>query len=261
LYVWSPIKPTEFESISGVLEGDVTQLGFANSFNEIVQPCSGANSKFSANIGAVFDCYETSSSNQIDILVLGNSHAAHLIPGMVSAAPKVKLRYLSFSGGFQSGNSDLKRAMDYWVSSGSTSKSLYINSFWEIENIDTDEILRTIDLSKVAYSETFIFDDVPNFKISPSRCKYSVLFPVPAPCREKLSNFTQHLRDFHLEVNDKLPLVNMISSSEFFTDESDTYFMSGGQAIYFRDQNHLNVLGSRALFEWLKETEPVLVWN
>jgi hypothetical protein len=151
--------------------------------------------------------------------------------------------------------------VDYWVSSGSTSKSLYINSFWEIENIDTDEILRTIALSKVAPSETYIFDDVPNFKISPVRCKYSVLFPVPALCREKLSSFTKHLSDFHIAINGKLPLVNMISSSEFFTDDSDTYFMSRGQAIYFRDQNHLNVLGSRALFDWLKENKPILERN
>ncbi len=260
-YVWSPIKPTEYESVSGVLAGDVTQLSFANSFNEIVRPCSSANSKFSANIGTVFDCYETSSSDQIDILVIGNSHAGHLVPGLVSVAPKVKLRYLSFSGGFQSGNSDLQRAMDYWVSSGSTSKSLYINSFWEIENTDTDVILRTIALSKVSPSKTYIFDDVPNFKISPTRCKYSVLFLVPAPCREMLSSFTQHLSDFRISINDKLPLVNMISSSEFFRDENDTYFMSSGQAIYFRDQNHLNVLGSRALFEWLVGTKLILGQN
>lgn len=99
LHVWSPIKPSDFDSVEGVLDGDTTQIGFANSLNEILRPCQGATPSVSANIGVVYDCYETSSSEHSDILVLGNSHAAHLIPGIVSSEPNVKLRYLSFRGG------------------------------------------------------------------------------------------------------------------------------------------------------------------
>ncbi len=254
-YTWSPIKPSDFESVQGVLSGDTTQMGFAKSFNEIVWPCSGATAEFSENVGAVFDCYETSSSDQIDILLLGNSHAAHLIPGIVSANPNVKLRYLPIRGGFHSDNPELEEALDYWVSSGSKAGSLYINSFWEIERIDADELLRAIAVSRVLPSDTYIFDDVPNFKISPVRCKYSVMFPIPAPCQERLPDFVQHILDFHVLVKDKLPLVNLIYSSEFFTKGSGVYFMAEDQSIFYRDQNHLNHLGSHELVSWLIESQ------
>ena len=249
--VWSAITPASSDSIRGVLQGDVTQAGFANSFNEILQPCSGASSSFSANAGVVFDCYETSGSDQIDILVIGNSHAAHLIPGLISVMPQVKLRYLSFSGGFESKNPELREALDYWSRSGSEAETLIINSFWQIERTDAQEIRNAISESKILPSNTYIFDDVPNFKISPLRCKYSIVFPIPAPCTEKLSSFAEHVDDFHHLIKEGIPTVNLVTSSEFFSVDSELFSMSQGSSVLFRDQNHLNFLGSQALIRWL----------
>ena len=251
--VWSSIKPENFESTPGVLEGDVTQAGFAQEFNRLLAPCSGASSQMSQNVGEVFDCYETSDSKRVDVLILGNSHAAHLIPGIVSVAPNVKLRYLAFSGGFAPGNSELRKALDYWVASGSTAESLFINSFWEIENINTDEIRKTMIRSEVAPSNTFIFDDVPNFKISPIRCKYSALFPISASCSERLNAFSLHVGRLRKMFEDQLPSVNLIESSDYFEFEQNAFHMARDGEVLFRDQNHLNVSGSVALFRHLRQ--------
>ena len=251
------ITPTNFDSTKGVLEGDVTQAGFAKSLDKIVRPCQGATTSNSENIGAVFDCYETSSSDQIEILLIGNSHAAHLIPGIVSLQPTVKLRYLSFSGGFESDNSNLQKALDFWIASGSKADKLFINSFWEIEVTDTEEILRAIIASQVSPKNTVIFDDVPNFKISPARCKYSVLFPVPAPCHERLPNFTEHLESFRILINTRFPQVNLIQSSDFFLMDGGDYAFASGSSVYYRDQNHLNEIGSVSLFYYLYKSKTV----
>jgi peptidoglycan/LPS O-acetylase OafA/YrhL len=256
--VWADITPANFDKAKGVLQGDVTQAGFAKSFKEILQPCSGANSSFSANAGVVFDCYETSGSNQIDILVIGNSHAAHLVPGLISVMPQVKLRYLSFSGGFESKNTELREALDYWTASGSEAETLIINSFWQIERTDAQEIRNAIFQSKILPSNTYIFDDVPNFKISPVRCKYSKLFPIPAPCSEILSSFAKHVDDFHHLIKEGIPTVNLVTSSEFFSVDSELFSMSQGSSILFRDQNHLNFLGSQALIRWLANSQRLL---
>ncbi len=252
--VWADITPADSDSVEGVLQGDVTQAGFAKSFNEILQPCSGASSRFSANAGVVFDCYETSGSDQIDILVIGNSHAAHLIPGLISVMPQVKMRYLSFSGGFESKNPELREALDYWSESGSEAEALILNSFWQIERTDALEIRNAISESKILPSSTYIFDDVPNFKISPLRCKYSKLFPIPAPCAEILSSFAEHVDDFHHFIKKGVPTANLIASSEFFSVDSELFSMSEGSSVLFRDQNHLNVLGSKALLRWLNNS-------
>ena len=248
---WSSIKPENFESTPGVLAGDVTQAGFAREFNRILSPCFGAISQMSQNVGEVFDCYETSDSKNVDVLIIGNSHAAHLIPGIVAVTPNVKLRYLAFSGGFTPGNPELRKALDYWVASGSSAEHLFVNSFWEIENIDTGEIQRTILESKVEAKDTYVFNDVPNFKISPVRCKYSVLFPIPSPCSERITAHSYHLKNFESVISEKLPIVNLISSSRFFMIGRDTFSLFNGHYIYFRDQNHLNVSGSEGLFEYL----------
>jgi hypothetical protein len=258
LYTWSPIKPSDFELVEGVLAGDTTQMGFAKSFNEIVWPCSGATAEFSENVGAVFDCYETSSSDQIDILLLGNSHAAHLIPGILSLAPSLELRYLAFEGGFKSGNLELKRAIDYWTVSESRAKYLFINSFWEIEDFSTQEIETTILKANFSPTNTYLFNDVPNFKISPMRCKYSLLFPIPASCSENLPFFADHLEVFRQQITQDLPAVNLVDSASYFRGTGTTYSMVRDGEVLFRDQNHLNISGSIALFLGLKDFSHVL---
>lgn len=256
---WSSIKPDDFKTVPGVPNGDVTQLGFARALDELVKPCPGGSSEFSENIGWIYSCYENSDSKEIDILLLGNSHAAHLIPGIVSVFPEVKLRYLSFRGGYAAGNDELRKALNYWAASGSSAKHLFINSFWEIEEFSAVEIKRAIVLSQVKEADTFIFDDVPNFKISPVRCKYSILFPIPAPCAERLDGFSAHLVRFHATLAAEVASAKLVSSAEYFETAEGMFSMVRNGEIHFRDQNHLNVKGSSALFEHLQRNSKVAV--
>lgn len=249
----SSIQPQAYDSSSGVLIGDVTQVGFGKKFDSLLQPCADADQEFSPNVGAVYNCYETTDENEIDILLLGNSHAAHLVPGIVILRPDIKVRYLSFSGGFKVGNPELLRALDYWESSGAKANHVYINSFWEVEDTDFGELFRALDRINVAAKEVFIFDDVPNFKISPVRCKYSSVFVVPALCEEQLPNFQKHILTFRESVAKNLPSANLVKSSDFFLIGNNSFSMVKNGEIFFRDQNHLNVDGSYRLASHLFE--------
>ena len=249
----SSIQPEAYDSLGGVLIGDVTQVGFGKKFDSLLQPCADADLEFSPNVGAVYNCYETTDEKEIDVLVLGNSHAAHLVPGIIILRPDIKVRYLSFSGGFKLGNPELLRALDYWDSSGAKANHVYVNSFWEVEGTDFGELSSALDRIEVAAKEVFIFDDVPNFKISPVRCKYSSLFVVPTLCEEQLPNFHQHIVTFRDSVAKKLPFANLVKSSDFFLLGNDSFSMAKNGEILFRDQNHLNVDGSYRLAAHLLE--------
>jgi hypothetical protein len=80
------------------------------------------------------------------------------------------------------------------------------------------------------------------------------LFPIPAPCAEILSSFAEHVDDFHHFIKKGVPTANLIASSEFFSVDSELFSMSEGSSVLFRDQNHLNVLGSKALLRWLNNS-------
>lgn len=250
---FSTFTPEPYAKSKGVLIGDVTQSGFADSFDALLSPCPGADENISPNVGVIFDCYETTDEEEIDILVLGNSHAAHLIPGIVIKNPNIKLRYLSFSGGFTSGNPDLLRTLNYWDSSGGHARQVHINSFWQIEKTDFRELGETLARLEIRQRDTFIYDDVPNFKISALRCKYSELFVVPALCEEHLPNFQAHLEEFWVSIGEHLPEANLVKSSKFFLVDNSYFRMAMDGKILFRDQNHLNVIGSLELSEYLSK--------
>ena len=94
---------------------------------------------------------------------------------------------------------------------------------------------------------------MPNFKISPIRCKYAVLFPIPAACSEELVGFAEHIARFGATITAHLPSLHLVDSAKFFESGDGFYSMSRNGEVLYRDQNHLNKSGSIALFKYLEK--------
>jgi hypothetical protein len=251
---WSNYGVQEFEGSEGVLQGDTTEIGFATYLNSILDPCPNAIATANAFVGDTYSCYQNSKDSNLDFLVLGNSHAAHLIPGLLDSEQELKIRFYPFSGGFRIDNPEMAMTLRIIESDGVSSAALILNSFWEIKKLDTLGISQIINSTKTTVKGTYFFDDVPNFKITPQRCKYSELFLIPAPCSEDLPGFSAHVEKLDEQLRSSFPQSQIVKSSSFFLEKDARFSLAAPPFVLFRDQNHLNADGSRLLFEHLRQT-------
>jgi peptidoglycan/LPS O-acetylase OafA/YrhL len=242
----------EGESAGVVLIGDVTERGFADDFRKVVSPCADTPNYFSPNIGKQHLCYENSSEVDLDILVLGNSHAGHLIPGLATVFPEFSFRYYPVSDGISLGNPKIIDAVSLIKRHSIDADRLLINSFWSIEDYSLSEILLIGGKLGFEPEEIMIFNDVPDFRINPERCKYKELFWLPSPCAEDLPRFAARLNAFNEDARRELPSVNLVDTAGFFRNEDNGFYLGTDSSVYYRDRNHLNSTGSVELFKHLK---------
>jgi hypothetical protein len=220
----------------------------------LLEPCDNSPHFISPNIGKQYLCNQNSSDSELDVLIVGNSHAGHLIPGLSSAYPDLSFRYYSFSGGISTLNPNFLDAIALIKSHGISADKLLVNSFWAIDPVVPADIQLLAKSLNFAPENVFIFNDVPDFKIDPARCKYQKLFLLPSPCSEALPKFLSHKSSFANTIQSELPGFQLIDSAAFFRVEgTDRFFVESQGSILYRDGNHLNFLGSIELFEHLKE--------
>jgi hypothetical protein len=235
-----------------ILNGNVTERGFADEFRELVKPCGDSPSFTSPNIGKQYYCYQNSNDSVLDILVLGNSHAGHLVPGLATVFPELSFRYYSLSGEVSMENPSMLDAIELIEAHSVTADALLINSFWAIEDSSLSEIQLIGHKLGFKLNEIVIFNDVPDFKVDPVRCKYQDLFLLPSPCSEDLPRFANHLAGFDDEAREKLPGSKMIDSAGFFRKSETKFYLGTEDSVLYRDTNHLNSTGSVELFLHLK---------
>ena len=236
-----------------VLDGDVTEKGFAQEMGNLLEPCDNSPHFISPNIGKQYLCNQNSSDSELDVLIVGNSHAGHLIPGLSSAYPDLSFRYYSLSGGISTLNPNFLDAIALIKSHGVSADKLVVNSFWALDQVVPADIQLLAKSLNFAPENVLIFNDVPDFKIDPARCKYQKLFLLPSPCSEALPKFLIHKSVFESSIKSGLPGFQLIDSAGFFRVEgTDEFFIESGGKILYRDGNHLNFVGSVALFERLK---------
>jgi peptidoglycan/LPS O-acetylase OafA/YrhL len=251
----TPENQVGAESISskGILDGDVTERGFAKDFRGHVEPCLDTAFYMSPNTGKQYYCYQNSSESKVDIIVLGNSHAGHLVPGLATVFPELSFRYYPVSDGIKISNPNVVDAIALIKKHSITADRLMINSFWAIEDSTPEDISLVGKELGFAPSKIVIFNDVPHFKIDPVRCKYRKLFWLPSPCDENLPKFSAHIKSFNQAYSKNFPDVTLIDSANFFSNGPGTkYFLSSESSILFRDGSHLNSNGSVELFKYLK---------
>jgi peptidoglycan/LPS O-acetylase OafA/YrhL len=236
-----------------VLDGDVTERGFATDFRKLVKPCLDSSFFVSPNVGKQYFCYQNSSDSDLDVIVLGNSHAGHLIPGLATVFPELSFRYYPISGGISLDNPSVLEAIALIDKHSIKADKVIVNSFWAIEDSTPEDISLVGKRLGFNSSSIVLFNDVPNFKIDPVRCKYKKLFWLPSPCAENLPEFSAHRKNLSGTYSREFPDVGLVDSASFFADGVGTrYTMSLGGSIFFRDGNHLNSKGSVELFKYLK---------
>lgn len=239
-----------------ILEGDTGHHEFHQTVSEGYLPCEPDFLRESSLRWEGFlRCQQTVSSNSHDMVLLGDSHAEHLFFGLAPRFPEKNLVY--FIDGhlpIDGESTRLDEVLDYVVHS-STIETVVISAYWELRGVPIEGLRQVIDRFTRSGKKVFLTDDVPTSRLDPDYCKYP-------PSIFQRNNFgacsssspADRNRQNVVESLDRLSSLTgseIIYTYELFCDDRENCSIVSptSEEIFYRDKNHLNLLGSQFVAE------------
>lgn len=234
-------------------QGDVGHLDFHRHVAENFFPCKPEDiQKESLRWEGFVRCAQSKPSEQIDVAILGDSHAEHLFLGIADKMKEQNVAfYIKNEPAFAS-NPQFKNVLDF-VSENKTIKTVILTMYWKHRKLqvpaDSDlksELTKTIEKLSKNGKQIFLTDDVPDFPFDAKQCKQrSWLSKKEALCEFQNrnypsdSNYLAILKELALE----RPNVHLIETERYFQTDN-LVKMTRGRKLLFRDNHHLNIEGS-----------------
>ena len=250
-YPTRTIMQSQIEANAGDIGHDAFHAYYANEF----LPCADQNIREkSEKWGGLIRCFQT-KKGPIDIVVIGDSHAEHLLLGMAQAMPQLNIavytrsklpftKYAEYAEIFQS------------VTNDSHVKDVLITAMWAVaplsneERTDFDTNLKdTVQLLINANKNVFLASDTPKFGFDPQRCKYDHPLSGQHACTESSEGMRRVEATYFpllASVANGQSHVHLLQLHDVFCDETSCHMAKDGQ-ILFRDNNHVNINGSMLL--------------
>jgi peptidoglycan/LPS O-acetylase OafA/YrhL len=209
-------------------------------------------------------CLQSKISEIKDIAIVGDSHAEDLFPGLAQS-----LRDMNVVKYIQALPTRTTKAFDEvfdYVENDENIRSVILTAFWNNDvpaGVDLESSLTsTVSELVQAGKKVYIIDDRPDFPFDPIVCKYeryvfSIRFPsqcaFPRPLFDAQRNkYYSKLLSIVKKFKQRVLLVD---TGSVFCDEQACH-MAGDHLLYFRDQNHLTIAGSRVLAKHIIEQLP-----
>lgn len=199
-------------------------------------------------------CIQSKSDSNIDIALVGDSHAEHLFLGMAEALPNKNIVfYIKGSSPFID-NSEFKNIFDSIIDSKSI-KKVILTQYWQgrlsavpANSSLANELIKLIDKLANAGIDVYLVDDVPTFPFTPDICKGKRLLSTKGTtcvmsANESRKQIATYIDAFDTVVRNR-PNVKILNVRKYFCDAS-ICSMTKGEDILYRDKNHLNLNGSR----------------
>jgi peptidoglycan/LPS O-acetylase OafA/YrhL len=206
-------------------------------------------------------CRESLPRQDVELVLLGDSHAEHLFVGFSEALPSVNVAYyiqnsLPVEDG--AGVSQMIRAIIH----NPDIKVVIVSSRWADRGVPEGELASVLRSIASSGKEVFVLDDIPDFPFQALACKYRKAPLIPqTQCSQALDNFQiRHSSYFPQLFNatQNIPGVHLIETSRFFCS-TETCDMVQDDQLMYRDSNHLNESGSRYLARRVISATPSLL--
>ena len=204
-------------------------------------------------------CFQSKDSEVRNIAIVGDSHAGQLFPGFAKVLKKSNVVY--YNSGILDGREDQLALIEVLTKDKNISTVIF-SYYWHqvMPRIDAkQQTAFTSTLASIVSSgkQVVMLWDIPNFSFDASECKY---FKVGGRAKCQEEDFYQD-RKFRYQAS----LNNIIVSSKAQALQLDKYFcdpslrickMTHDHQILYRDDNHLNLLGSEFLASQLISESP-----
>lgn len=235
-------------------EGDIGHLDFHKFIAENYYLCTPEKiAKEALDWDGFKRCMQSKSNDNIDMVLLGDSHAEHLFLGLAnSLSEKNIVFYIKGSPPFIS-NEEFNNIYNKILGDKNIG-TVIINMYWFLRNnqvpqgssLET-ELLNSIDALLNSGKVVYLTDDIPNYPFSPESCKGKRWLS------SKESTCTIDLEDWEIQKSkyintlEKITLlrnsVKLIETGKYLCS-ANTCSMTLDQKLLYRDPNHLNINGS-----------------
>ena len=243
-YVSSEVLFKKYESgqISGFYRGDVGAIGFEDFSRRNASKCRVEGK---LEVRKIHEC-------DIDVLIVGDSHAQHLLPGMIESYPNIKFGSFGMEL-FSIKESSNGRAILDEVKKNENIKIVIISSYWHNNGVSPDLGYLIRSLSE-ANKRTIVLDDVPNFPFDAFTCKFGFSpFITKHNCNFNASDFDQqrerYLPELLKSIKDVKNAEMVVISSQYCSQLTCSMVKDG--KLHFLDMNHLNINGSKHIANFI----------
>lgn len=235
-------------------EGDIGHEAFHAYFRGNFFPCAEESIQNTAgNWLGMVRCFQSKPLKRVDLVLLGDSHAEHLFIGVAEALPHLNVAYYA-KGALPLLQQPEFDAIFKHLLSEKNVKAVVITAMWadrlsEVSSADVlaSDLSNTIRALQQSGKAILLTNDIPKFDFDPQRCKFQRPLSQSTSCQMPISDFEDKRSKYMLilqKVVNENPSVNFLSLSEQLCG-SEFCSMAHEGKIYYRDSNHLNIVGSK----------------
>lgn len=235
-------------------EGDIGHEAFHAYYAKHFVPCADPRiySK-SEKWGDLVRCFQTKRDQPIDLVMIGDSHAEHLLLGLSEALPHLNIAVYPRSELPFTNSSEYTEIFESIVND-SHIKHVLLTSMWAVAPLSSEErsaferhLSTTIELLTSAGKQVLLTTDSPKFGFDPQRCKFNHPLSGQSNCDESSDSYrrvqSSYVPLFEL-ASKRSSRVSLIYLDDLFCDDSVCRMANDGR-ILFRDNNHVNIFGSQ----------------
>lgn len=201
-----------------------------------------------------YRCFQSKKSGKIDILLFGDSHAEHLLPGFSEEYRESNVVSFLQTQLPSLESSSMRDALNR-VATDKNIKKIFFSALWE-DKIQastkdaTGQLVRTFKLFADNNKKIIVLDDVPTFYSDPEGCKYGRRFSVDrVSCSAPQSKQIERKALYRKALDEAIelsPNTSFVPVLQYFCDAGECSMVKDGKLL-FRDPSHLTINGSRYL--------------
>jgi peptidoglycan/LPS O-acetylase OafA/YrhL len=210
-------------------------------------------------------CMQSKANADVDIALIGDSHAEQLFPGIAEALPSRNVAYYIKHAPPILERTEFKNIFEY-VAASNTIKYVVLAMYWELHlrempsgSSPDKELLLVIDALTRAGKTVYVIDDIPSFPFDANACKrYHWLGWKNQRCEvsaeSEMKRYGSYIAALSKMIEGRSD-VKMLATRRYFCDNI-VCSMVRGDTLLYRDDNHLNVKGSLFVGRKIVEDNP-----
>jgi peptidoglycan/LPS O-acetylase OafA/YrhL len=241
--------------------GDIGQAAMFRYMRASSYPCTPKGIReTSLKWDGVVRCRQSRPGADPALALIGDSHAEQLFIGFADALSRENVVYYIVNGAPVTTDAHFARIVKYVAASGSI-KTVVVNAYWYSRGVHGRQLLRTLETLSRAGKAIFVTDDVPFFSFDPFECKYRQALFLPTDCARDARQFQRERSRYYPELLatvQRVPRAHMLNTAHYFCGKATCDMARNGQLLY-RDDNHLNINGSRFLARQVLDDYPSFV--
>lgn len=252
IFLADGIKTRSINNVPVAYKGDINHIDFHSYVNKNFFPCGPENifevaEKWEAEVR----CSQSKQGGARQVALVGDSHSEHLFIGLSEALRDKNVVFYIKNDQIGINNPVYRDILDEVMTNKSIT-TVVVSSYWLQRGIQIEELRMTLQELAGNDRKVFITDDVPNFSFDPALCKFQGNC-TEVGFKDRYASYINTLKSVVLEV----PSVTLIESASYLCDK-EVCFMGRDGVLYYRDNNHLNINGSKLIGQMIAKNYPEL---